>query len=102
MTGVQAYCAAKHGMLGLTRQLAHELGPFAIRVNCISPGFVQTNAATRHQWEAMGKEKRDALLATTPLRRLGTPEDIALAVLFMASDWAGFITGQNLAVNGGR
>ncbi|HWV00862.1 MAG TPA: SDR family NAD(P)-dependent oxidoreductase [Devosia sp.] len=102
LTGVQAYCAAKHGLLGLTRQLAHELGPFAIRVNCISPGFVQTNVATRDQWEAMGREKRDALLAATPLRRLGTPQDVALAVLFMASDWAGFVTGQNLAVNGGR
>jgi 3-oxoacyl-[acyl-carrier protein] reductase len=102
LTGIQAYCVAKHGLLGLTRQLAHELGPFGIRVNCVSPGFVQTNAATKQQWDAMGEARQQALLSAVPLRRFGTAGDIAHAVLFLASDRAGFITGENLAVNGGR
>lgn len=102
LTGIQAYCAAKHGLLGLTRQLAHELGPFGIRVNCVSPGFVETNAATRAQWQAMGDERRQGLMQAVPLRRFGAPADIARAVVFMASEMAAFVTGENLSVNGGR
>lgn len=101
LTGIQAYCAAKHGLLGLTRQLAHELGPQGIRVNAVAPGLVLTGDATRRQWEAYGAERQAAILGGVAMRRLGTPEDIARAVLFLASDWAGFVTGQILSVDGG-
>ena len=101
MTGVQAYCAAKHAVLGLTRQLAQEFGPFGVRVNAVAPGFVQTPATAR-QWASYPAERQRALVEGVPLRRLGTPEDVARAVLFLASDDAGFITGEILSVNGGR
>jgi len=101
MTGVQAYCAAKHAVLGLTRQLAQELGPFGVRVNAVAPGFVQTPATAR-QWASYSPERQRALVEGTALRRLGAPEDIARAVLFLASDDASFITGEILSVNGGR
>jgi 3-oxoacyl-[acyl-carrier protein] reductase len=102
LTGVQAYCAAKHAVLGLTRQLAHELGPFGIRVNCIAPGFILTNAATRRQWSELGDAGQQALIHSIALRRLGQPVDIANAVLLIASDYASFISGEIIAVNGGR
>lgn len=101
LTGIQAYCAAKHGLLGLTRQLAHELGPQGIRVNAIAPGLVLTGEATRRQWDAYGPERQAAILGGVAMRRLGTAEDIARAALFLASDWAGFVTGQILSVDGG-
>ena len=88
-------------MLGLTRQLAQELGPFGVRVNAVAPGFVQTPATAR-QWASYSPERQRALVEGTALRRLGAPEDIARAVLFLASDDAGFITGEILSVNGGR
>ncbi|SNS46446.1 3-oxoacyl-[acyl-carrier protein] reductase [Granulicella rosea] len=102
LTGVQAYCAAKHAVLGLTRQLAHELGPFGIRVNCIAPGFIPTNAATRQQWAELGDAGQQALIRSIALRRLGQPVDIANAVLLVASDYASFISGEIIGVNGGR
>jgi len=102
LTGVQAYCASKHAVLGLTRQLAHELGPSNIRVNAVAPGFVQTNEATERQWRAWSPEQQRALVRGVALRRLGSPEDIANAVAFLASDQAGFITGEILSVNGGH
>lgn len=102
LTGVQAYCAAKHAVLGLTRQLAHELGPYGIRVNTVAPGFVRTNEATEKQWAAFGDDKQRALLEGIALRRFGTPDDIARAVVFFASDLAGFVNGQILSVDGGR
>ena len=102
LTGVQAYCAAKHAVLGLTRQLAQELGPHGVRVNCVAPGFVQTNAATERQWASYSPERQRAMVEAIPLRRLGAPQDIAKATLFLASDEASFITGQILSVNGGR
>lgn len=101
MTGVQAYCASKHALLGLTRQLAHELGPFGIRVNAVAPGFVQTNEATARQWDAYGPERQRQIVQSVALRRLGTPKDIANAVVFLASDQASFISGEILSVNGG-
>lgn len=101
LTGIQAYCAAKHGLLGLTRQLAHELGPQGIRVNAIAPGLVLTGDATQRQWDAYGPEHQDAILAGVAMRRLGSAEDIARATLFLASEWAGFVTGQILSVDGG-
>ena len=102
LTGIQAYASAKAGQIGLTRQLAHELGPWGIRVNAIAPGFVLSNPTTQRQWEAYGVEGQARLLSAIALRRLGQPEDIANAVLFFASDLAGWITGQVLSVNGGR
>jgi 3-oxoacyl-[acyl-carrier protein] reductase len=102
LTGIQAYCAAKHALVGLTRQLAHELGPFAIRTNAVAPGFVVTNDATRRQWDGYGPEGQRRLLDGIALRRLGRPEDVANAVLFLASDLASFINGEVLSVDGGR
>jgi len=101
-TGIQAYAAAKAGQIGLTRQLAHELGPFGITVNNIAPGFVLSNEATRRQWESYGHDGQHDLLEGIALRRLGTPADIAHAVLFLASDNAGWISGAVLPVDGGK
>jgi len=102
LTGIQAYASAKAGQIGLTRQLAHELGPFGITVNNVAPGFVRSNATTELQWESYGEEGQQALVDRIALRRLGTPADIAHAVLFFASDQAGWITGQVLSVDGGK
>ena len=102
LTGIQAYAAAKAGQIGLTRQLAFELGPFGITVNCIAPGFVRSNPTTERQWTAMGAEGQAALVGSMATRRLGTADDIAHAVLFFASEQSGWITGQTLSVDGGR
>lgn len=102
LTGIQAYASAKAGQIGLTRQLAHELGAWNITVNCIAPGFVLSNPTTERQWEAMGEEGKAQLLADIALHRLGTPGDIANAVMFFASDYAGWITGECLGVDGGK
>jgi 3-oxoacyl-[acyl-carrier protein] reductase len=102
LTGIQAYASAKAAQIGLTRQLAHELGPFGITVNNVAPGFVRSNPTTERQWESYGKEGQRELVEGIPLRRLGTPDDIAAAVLFLASDYAGWITGEVLRVSGGR
>ena len=102
LTGIQAYAAAKAAQIGLTRQLAHELGPWGITVNCVAPGFVRSNPATERQWEAYGVEGQRRLVEGIALRRLGTPADIVHAVLFLAGEEAGWITGQTLAVDGGR
>lgn len=102
LTGIQAYASAKAGQIGLTRQLAHELGPFGITVNSVAPGFVLSNPATRVQWESYGEAGQAALVESIPLRRLGTPEDIAFAVLYFVSDEAAWCTGQTLSVDGGR
>lgn len=101
-TGIQAYASAKAGQIGLTRQLGHELGPFGVTVNCVAPGFVRSNPATERQWQAYGPRGQQALVDGIALRRLGTPGDIADAVLFLASDRAGWITGQVLSVDGGK
>jgi 3-oxoacyl-[acyl-carrier protein] reductase len=102
LTGIQAYCAAKHALLGLTRQLAHELGPFGIRVNSVAPGFVRTNEATERQWATYGSEGQRSLVESVAMKRLGTPEEIANAVIFFASNLASFVNGQILSVDGGR
>jgi len=102
LTGIQAYASAKAAQIGLTRQLAHELGPWGITVNNVAPGFVRSNPTTEKQWESYGPDKQKALVESIALKRLGTPEDIAAAVLFFASDQAAWITGQVLGVDGGK
>ena len=102
LTGIQAYASAKAGLIGFTRQLAHELGPHGITVNCVAPGFIRCNPTTERQWQSYGEEGQDRLVRSIATRRLGRPEDIAYAVLFFASDYASWITGQTLSVDGGR
>ncbi len=102
LTGIQAYAAAKAALISLTRQLGHELGAWDITVNCIAPGFVRSNASTERQWQARGADGQRALLEGIALKRLGTAQDIAYGVLFFASDQAGWISGQTLAIDGGK
>lgn len=91
-----AYSCTKAGVIALTRSLAMELAPSQIRVNCVAPGVINTEMV-----QVLGQETLDDLANQTPLGRLGTPEDIAHAVAFLASDKASFITGQVLTVDGG-
>lgn len=102
LTGIQAYAASKAALVSLTRQLGHELGEWGITVNCIAPGFVRSNANTERQWEAMGEAGQQALLKNIALKRLGTPQDIASGVLFFASEHAGWVSGQTIAIDGGK
>lgn len=102
LTGIQSYASAKAGQIGLVRQLGHELGQFGITVNSVAPGFVRSNPTTERQWEALGPGGQEKLLNGIAMRRLGTPQDIASAVLFLASPQASWITGQVLSVDGGR
>lgn len=102
LTKIQAYTASKHALVGLTKQLALELGPFGITVNSVAPGFVLSNDATRRQWESYGPDGQKALVENIHLRRLGKPEDIANAVAFLVGDQADWITGQILSVDGGH
>lgn len=102
LTGIQAYATAKAGLVNLTRQLAHELGPWSITVNCIAPGFVRSNANTERQWQSYGEDGQRKLVEGIALKRLGTPQDIAYGALFFASDYAAWITGQVLSIDGGK
>ncbi len=90
------YSAAKAGVIGLTKALAKELGPSGVRVNCVTPGMIDTEMNSGYS-----KEDIQAIVDETPLMRIGNPEDVAEAVFFLASDKASFITGQVLGVNGG-
>ena len=101
-TGVQAYTAAKHALVGLTKQLSQDLGPFGITCNAVAPGFVLSNPSTQRQWEAYGAEGQARLMQGIHTRRLGTAEDVANSVLFFASEQSGWVTGQILSVDGGR
>lgn len=94
--GQANYSAAKAGMMGFSRSLAREIGSRSITVNVVAPGFIDTDMT-----RALDEGQREALVSDIPLQRLGTPEDIAEAVAFLASDAAGYITGQTLHVNGG-
>lgn len=90
------YSAAKAALIGLTKALAKELGPSNITVNCVAPGVIDTKMNSH-----LGEEALKELAEETPLSKLGTPEDVAESILFLASDKASFITGQVLGVNGG-
>lgn len=100
-TGLQAYTSAKHAMVGLTRQMAQELGPFGITVNAVAPGLFAVSPGTRKQWDSYGPEGQQRVIEGLALRRMGEAADIAKAVMFFASDLADFVTGQVLPVNGG-
>lgn len=102
LTGIQAYSSAKAGQINLTRQLCHELGPFNITVNNIAPGFVRSNPSTERQWESYGEEGQKALVERIALKHLGTPEDIANGAIFFASDYAAWISGQVISIDGGK
>lgn len=102
LTGIQAYAAAKHALVGLTKQLAWEFGPHGVTVNSVAPGFVRSNPSTERQWESYGPEGQKRLVESIHTRRLGTAQDIAAATLFFLCEQAGWITGQVLSVDGGR
>lgn len=102
LTGIQAYASAKAAQIGLTRQLAHELGEWNITVNNIAPGFVLSNPNSIKQYESYGADGQRALVNRFALKRLGRAEDIANGVLFFASDYANWITGQVLSIDGGK
>ena len=102
LTGIQAYASAKAGQIGLTRQTAHELGPFGITVNCIAPGFVLSNPTTQRQWESYGEDGQAALVGGIAVRRLGAPEDIANGVRFFVAEASSWVTGQTLSIDGGH
>ncbi len=91
------YNTAKTALMGYSRNLAAELGAFGIRVNCVAPGLVYPTDASRTTKE----ELKETIIAQTPLKRIATPEDIAGPVIFLASDWSQFMTGQTLYVDGG-
>ncbi|MFJ8265047.1 SDR family oxidoreductase [Peribacillus asahii] len=91
------YNTAKTALMGYTRNLAVELGPFGIRVNCVAPGLVYPTDASKKTKESL----KELIISQTPLRRIAKPEDIAGPVLFLSSDWSEFMTGQTLFVDGG-
>jgi 3-oxoacyl-[acyl-carrier protein] reductase len=102
LTRIQAYTAAKHALVGLTRQLSQELGRFGITCNAIAPGFVRSNPSSERQWQSYGAEGQARLIESIHMRRLGTADDIAAMALFLSSDRASWISGQIVAVDGGR
>jgi 3-oxoacyl-[acyl-carrier protein] reductase len=102
LTGIQAYASAKAAQIGFTRQMAHELGPFGVTVNCVAPGFVLSNPTSIAQWESYGEVGQKKLLDAIPTRRLGKAEDIANGVKFFVSPDASWVSGQTLSVDGGH
>ncbi|MBM4332463.1 MAG: SDR family oxidoreductase [Deltaproteobacteria bacterium] len=101
LAGVQ-YVAAKAGVEGLTRQLAYDWGKSGIRVNAIAPTVTLTGDRIQGLWDAKSEEEKRKVISDIPLGRLGTPEEVASVVVFLASDESSFITGITIDVNGGR
>ena len=93
-TGIQAYTSAKAGQIGFTRQMAKELGPFGITVNCIAPGFIRSNPTSERQWESYGEEGQRHLIEGIATRRLGDPADIANGVQFFVSERSAWEIGR--------
>ena len=102
LTGIQAYTSSKAGLIGFTRQMAWELGPHGITVNCIAPGFVLSNPATQAQWDSYGPDGQAALVDRIATRRTGEPGDIARGALFFVVPEAGWVSGQTLSIDGGH
>ncbi len=102
LTGLHAYTAAKHAVIGLTKQLSVGLARHGITANSVAPGLILTNPATHKQWASYSADGQQRLVESLHTRRLGCAEDIAHAVLFLASEQAEWITGQVLSVDGGR
>lgn len=94
--GQANYCASKAGMIGFSKSLAQEIASRGITVNCIAPGFI-TSAMT----DKLNEKQRDAIMGAIPMKKMGTGDDIAAAAVYLASDEAGYMTGQTLHVNGG-
>ena len=102
LTGIQAYTSSKAGQIGFTRQMAHELGPYGITVNCIAPGFVLSNPTTEKQWASYGADGQAKLVEGIALRRLGRAADIADGVRWFTSELASWVTGQTISIDGGH
>ena len=94
--GQANYCASKAGMIGMSKSLAQEIAPRGVTVNCVAPGFIKTPMT-----DALNDKQKDTILANVPSKRLGTVDEIAAAVAWLASDEAAYVTGQTLHVNGG-
>lgn len=101
LAGVQ-YTAAKAGVEGLTRQLAYDWGKSGVRVNAVAPTVTLTGERVQGLWEAKSDEEKKKVLSAIPLGRLGTPEEVAAVVVFLASDQSSYVTGITIDVNGGR
>ncbi|PTW47197.1 MULTISPECIES: 3-oxoacyl-[acyl-carrier-protein] reductase [Rhodovulum] len=94
--GQANYCAAKAGLVGLSKSLAHELASRGVTVNCVAPGFIETAMTDK-----LTDEQKSGILGAVPMGRMGTPEEIAAAVVYLASPEAGYVTGATVHVNGG-
>jgi 3-oxoacyl-[acyl-carrier protein] reductase len=95
-SGQGNYTAAKAGIAGMIKSVAQEYAKRGVTANCVAPGFIETPMTDK-----LNDKQREAILAKVPANRLGTPADVAAAVLYLASDEAGYVTGQTLHVNGG-
>jgi len=95
--GQTNYCASKAGMIGFSKALIKEVGPFNVRVNTVAPGYIETDITDKH----IKKDLKKRLIESTPLRRFGLAEEVADAVVFLASDRSAFIAGQTLIIDGG-
>lgn len=102
LNGVQAYTASKHAIVGMTKQMSFELGPFGITTNAVAPGIVLSGPWAKYQWDSYGPEGQQRVRDSLHTRRIGEAEDIAHAVLFFAAEDSRWITGQILSADGGR
>ncbi|HEY1856340.1 SDR family NAD(P)-dependent oxidoreductase [Acidocella sp.] len=102
LTGLHAYTAAKHAVVGLTKQLSVGLARYGITANSVAPGLIRSNPTTERQWQSYGEDEQGRLVDSLHTRRLGKAQDVAAAVIFFASEQANWITGQVLSVDGGR